>query len=356
MTRQWHDTELMERASDRAAEQSDGSFGTLYTFTSGGGDEEPSSTYEQKTRLWFAPPRRVRIEMELPHGSHLQVTNGARTWTHMPEMGAFVQEREEEADESFLDGAPLLAALELELLAETEIAGRRAVRLRGIPRAGAEKRAFFELDHGAEEYELLVDAERGVLLRREARIGGEPFSVNEVLEIAFDEDFPARTFEFEPAPGEDIRSLEEVFGGFETEHDLTGAALKASFPVWIASGLGSGWHLNVTYLPARERPPVPETLFLNYSAMGEKIEAFSLHERLATNPLEPDDDTAAVKRSGRTMHVWEPPEHRRARMPTIVRLELEGTAIELHGQGLATERLLDIAAGLRRAPTERPAL
>jgi outer membrane lipoprotein-sorting protein len=357
--RQWHDNELMEKASDRAAEQSNGSSGTLYMVTFGSRDEEPSNTYEQTTRLWLAPPRRVRIEMELPHGSHLQITNGERMWTHMPQVGAFVQERNQEADdghEAFLDSAPLLATLELELLGETEAAGRRALRLRGVPRAGAERRAFFELDQGADEYELLIDAERGVLLRREARIDGEPFSVTEVQEIAFDEDLPTQTFEFEPPPGEEVKRPEEIFGGFETEHDLAGAAAKASFAVWIASGLGPGWHVNVTYMPARERPPVPETLFLDYSAMRDEIEHFSLHERSATEPLEPDDDTTVIERSGRRMHVWEPPEHRRQRMPTIVRLELEGTAVEVHGQGLGTERLLDIAAGLCRAPTERPAL
>ena len=47
---------------------------------------------------------------------------------------------------------------------------------------------------GADDYEILIDAERGVLLRLASRLGGRAFDVAEVLEISFDETFPEGTF------------------------------------------------------------------------------------------------------------------------------------------------------------------
>ena len=54
---------------------------------------------------------------------------------------------------------------------------------------------------GADEYEAVVDAERGVLLRCASRLGGEDFDALEVEEIHFDEQFPEDTFASrEPLP------------------------------------------------------------------------------------------------------------------------------------------------------------
>ena len=47
---------------------------------------------------------------------------------------------------------------------------------------------------GADEYEVVVDIERGVLLRCASRLGGEDFDVLEVEEIHFDERFDDDTF------------------------------------------------------------------------------------------------------------------------------------------------------------------
>ena len=47
---------------------------------------------------------------------------------------------------------------------------------------------------GAEEYEAVVDAKRGVVLRLASRLGGEDFDALEVEEIRFDKRFPEDTF------------------------------------------------------------------------------------------------------------------------------------------------------------------
>jgi hypothetical protein len=70
-------------------------------------------------------------------------------------------------------------------------AGREAVRLVEVPRErwdwGWEANP---LSWGADEYEAVVDAERGVLLRTASRLGGKDYDALEVEKIHFDERFP----------------------------------------------------------------------------------------------------------------------------------------------------------------------
>ena len=95
-------------------------------------------------------------------------------------------------------GTPLTLMLEdLELRVEGRAAwaGREAVRLvGGVPAEGWEYLPE-PLWWGADEYEVLVDAERGVLLRTACRLSGEDFDALEVEEIHYDERFPEEVFD-----------------------------------------------------------------------------------------------------------------------------------------------------------------
>ena len=54
---------------------------------------------------------------------------------------------------------------------------------------------------GAEEYEAVVDAKRGVVLRLASRLGGEDFDALEVEEIRFDERLGEDVFDLrDPLP------------------------------------------------------------------------------------------------------------------------------------------------------------
>lgn len=96
-----------------------------------------------------------------------------------------------------------LDSRELRLEGETRKAGREAIRVVGVP-----EDAWEEWDHwpeplwwGADEYEFLVDAERGVLLRCASRLDGKDIDALEVEEIHFDERFPEDVFTAsEPLP------------------------------------------------------------------------------------------------------------------------------------------------------------
>ena len=95
-----------------------------------------------------------------------------------------------------------LRPLELRVEGTVMWAGREAVRLTGVP--GEEWDWGWDpdpLSWGADEYEAVVDAERGVLLRCASRLGGEDFDAVEVEEIHFDEQFPEEVFTSrEPLP------------------------------------------------------------------------------------------------------------------------------------------------------------
>ena len=104
-------------------------------------------------------------------------------------------------DPDGISGLPFfLDELDLRVEGVTQKAGREAIRLVGV--------LVEEWEHdpeplrwGAEEYEVLVDAERGVLLRCASRLGGEDFDALEVEEIHFDERFGEDVFTSrEPLP------------------------------------------------------------------------------------------------------------------------------------------------------------
>lgn len=77
--------------------------------------------------------------------------------------------------------------------------GETPSKLRALerkPRAGHSSR----IAHGADELQLAVDLERGVLLRHAALLEGSPFEVKEITEIVFDEDLDPELFQLQPPP------------------------------------------------------------------------------------------------------------------------------------------------------------
>ena len=87
-----------------------------------------------------------------------------------------------------------LEGLELRVEGQVQWAGREAVRLVGVPPAVELEWDPDPLSWGADEYEVVVDTERGVLLRIASRLRGEDFDTLEIEEIYFDERFPEDTF------------------------------------------------------------------------------------------------------------------------------------------------------------------
>jgi hypothetical protein len=103
-------------------------------------------------------------------------------------------------DVPIVDPSFLLAIHDLHPKENFMHAGREAVRVRSFSRRGRDYswEPFFW--SGADEYELLVDRERGILLRYSASYGGQEYAIAAVEEVFFDEPISQEVFSFTPPP------------------------------------------------------------------------------------------------------------------------------------------------------------
>jgi outer membrane lipoprotein-sorting protein len=114
--------------------------------------------------------------------------------------------------ETLVDAAALLSALRLQFLGTDTLLGRDVFRICGLPRARTSHQPDYglhELGLGADEYMLSVDAERGVLLRTEARVREQPLIVIEMTEVEFDVDLPPETFKIDLPNGETFEDVSQ---------------------------------------------------------------------------------------------------------------------------------------------------
>lgn len=164
-------------------------------------------------RIWARKPYRWRLEFDGPEGTNVFVgdlgwsepPDAPRTERRGPPLDALMLEAIDATVAYTFDPWPVITELVLRVRERTEHAGREAVRILAVPEAGP----TVLLGSDADDYELLVDVERGVLLRSAARVEGEEFRVTEVLDIAFDEKL-----------SEDIFIAEDVFLTDPTELPL----------------------------------------------------------------------------------------------------------------------------------------
>jgi hypothetical protein len=175
---------------------------------------EPDET-EEGWRLWMQGRSRTRLERSTGSGIVTTVEDGPTWWSWSPYAGGMTNRGAANHQlglgpaAALVDTAPLLTALRLELMGSDTLIGRRAFRVRGLPRARNEHEPdpLRELGPDADDYLISVDAERGILLRTEARVRGLPFFVMEMVEVAFDVDVPDETFTIHLPEGE---SFEDV--------------------------------------------------------------------------------------------------------------------------------------------------
>lgn len=163
----------------------------------------PPDETEETWRLWMERGGRKRAEFLVGDDRVTVVFDGPTWWSWSARDGALTNGgRANHGHGSgsslvLLETTPLLAALRLEFLGDEVVIGRAAFsvcgRLRGVDGV-ANTNALSSFGLGADEYRLAVDAERGVLLRCEARLRAQPFMVTEMIEVAFDGDLPEDLF------------------------------------------------------------------------------------------------------------------------------------------------------------------
>ena len=285
--------------------------------------------------------------------------DGELWWMYSADWGAISNvdlSEEERAQHGFgggeafrqaLDPSGLIGVLEIDGI---DVEGDR-LRVQARPRddlEGASAHFQLRLAVGADAYELLVDRERGTVLRLAAYLDGEEIVVTEVEEVAFDEDFPESTFVFVPPPGEEVRAPDTVS---HRQYSLEEVAEAAPFAVFAIPELPEGqWRLNVHFHERRERPPVPPLVTLFYHRSdGRQTLVVSQRGAGEGGPSWPgiEPELEEVEHDGvtYTLSRADPGQGEQS----AVAFERDGTAIQLQSGEFDADALLELAASLEPA-------
>ena len=212
---------------------------------------------EQATRLWIAKPHRWRQE----DVDSVAVGRGRLWWASSPDAG--FMSNEDDPDFGFGDplqsfGAHLDPAQLIPLLSFSEISQGRGVLVTHVRQRAGHGFAV-GLPRGGDEHVLTIDAQRGVVLRIESLVGGEPFSVSELEDTTWDADIADEVFELAPPLGERTRSPRELHRVVTFEE----AAHFAPFAVFGISELPHGqWQSRVHFTAAGGTQP--ESVYVTY--------------------------------------------------------------------------------------------
>ncbi|MFC1464753.1 MAG: hypothetical protein ACFLMY_07890 [Candidatus Brachytrichaceae bacterium NZ_4S206] len=177
-------------------------------------------------RIWFQKPTFWRSEYQ-PEGRQdaiLRIRDGQHWWLFDPARnhavtnvrpsggGFHIRESHESAsayairmedvlnDVPLLDPSFLLASHDLRVIGDDIHAGRQAIRVQAFFRTGKQVGCDPLFWSTADDYELLVDKERGILLRYAARLKGKAFAIASVEEVVYDLTIPQHVFTFTPPP------------------------------------------------------------------------------------------------------------------------------------------------------------
>jgi outer membrane lipoprotein-sorting protein len=363
--RRRHNWRLTQEAVKRAnARSRRGGMGHVQMFASGsGGAETQPDVHEEVIRFWVEPPDRLRHETESSGRGHTIVIDGDTWWMYSPEWGATsnVGLTDEEAGNMSVGGGEPFR----QLLDPSMIAGALE-----IDRIDAEEKQFVVHAHmredldginrhmlmgfvtGADAVELVVDRERGIVRRITAYLDGQELSASVLDDVVFDEAFPEGTFVFVPPPGEEVHPPETAR---QHTHTVSEVVELAGFVVFEIPDLPEGqWRLHVHYNAKRERPRMHENAALFYSRSdGRGTVIVSQHEAGAEGtfgwPGVRADEASLeeIERDGIRYVVFRGAPDQD--MGSAVRLERDGTAVQLQSQDLPAETLLELATSLRPA-------
>lgn len=203
------------------------------TMARASGGPEPEEG-EETWRWWSQAPESTRVEFAFGVETLTAWFRGTTWWSWSPSQGARTNEGHEDMGhgkgpgEILVSPAPLAQVLDLGPLGRHTFLDRQAYRLRARPLSRGRARnladaTLHSLGRGADEYDLVVDAERGFLLRAAAKLNRKPFRVLEMTEVVVDGDLPAGVF-MPQAPEH------EPFEYFEPTRRLSLEELPAAVP------------------------------------------------------------------------------------------------------------------------------
>jgi hypothetical protein len=321
-------------------------------------DEPKPEETEERWWLWQAKPDRTRAEFVVQGETLTAVVLGETWWSWSPTQGAMTNAGDPHSSQgtgpsyALIEPAPILPAVDLQVTSRSSFLGRTVLEVVARPSVLDEddeeadylRGATHGLGSGADEYRLLIDAERGVLLRAEAVIGGAPFRILEMNAVAFDEDFPEDTF----APP-DVPEIERL----EPYRSISFADLPGAVPfdVFVPDRPPFGPpHVRVE--SPNRRYGIPLQVHIDYSSPleGEEDRRFWLIE--SADPITDRDWVEWREEAGIRLG-----EDLRVRpVLRIARLERGGTHVEIQSYELTMEVLRDLARALVPLPSTPPAL
>jgi outer membrane lipoprotein-sorting protein len=337
------------------------------TSFGGASGEPPPPESEERLRVWLQRPDRMREELTtatgFPQGDSTVVQVGP-TWWMLDERGASSNERSPEVQHgshlsgAMLNPAYLLAMREFEITGHVVHGGREAIRVLShvIPRDSFLPETFWPV-HDAWPQELLVDAERGVLLRSVSLLDGEPFAITEFLSIHFDEAIPEERFVFEPPEGVGVRDIRERFDGLRPM-SLDEAARDAPFTVFAVDGVRGDWTMRVHSMSGDAGYGWPASVLLHYanelSSVNININQHAADGEALAATAPDGSDWRVEQLENAELRLWEPSERERG-MPRIGLTVIGGTRIQISTGDLDLDEIAGLAERLIPAPTEPPA-
>ena len=212
-----------------------------------------------RAALLIAPGRRYRLEYGGEHGSQADGSDGEQGWTLRPPDPAPLPPRDFEGGPGLpvpglFRPAGLLAGFTLDVGGPVTACGREAIAVTAVPRHGAVGSGTSLRPPACDRVELIVDAETGILLRREETFEGQLLTLTELTAVTMsppEADDPARFAP--PAGSRPSRDPEDGPGpsglGWEVVKNAAGLA---------AGGLGA-WVRLAPHLPGH-RPAAEDGL------------------------------------------------------------------------------------------------
>jgi outer membrane lipoprotein-sorting protein len=321
----------------------------------GGPEEEPAhEETEDWWRLWLAKPDRIRTEFSVGEEFVTAVLVGDTWWSWSPSQGAMTNAGDPHHSHgtgpghALVDPAPILPAVDIEIAGRSTFLGRGVLQVVATPSPLDENDeewhdwhgATHGLGGGADEYRLLVDEERGVLLRAEARLSGQPFRLLEIEEVAFDEDLPQELF----TPPQGLG-----FDRVEPTRSVPLAELPGAVPfVVLVPEHPPFGPPSVTIEPPHPRHGISLQAHIHYGSPmdGEEDRQFWLIE--SAEPIPERDGVEWREEEGILLG-----DDRRMRPALrIARLERAGTHVEIQSYWLEVDELRDLARSLVPLPSQ----
>jgi len=198
-------------------------------------EEELGGYYSGRAALLIAPGRRYRLEYRDEGPGRVEGSDGEHGWIwwrQAPPASKLIDVGHEPPLPELFWPSGLLSGFTLEVREPVTACGRDAVAVTATPRRDTIGSRPALRDHFHDRVEVIVDAELGVLLRREETFQGQRLTLTELTAVTLDPPEAADPARFAPPPGSRVgqglgESLRQTFSGPGWQAAKTAAGLAA---------------------------------------------------------------------------------------------------------------------------------